>query len=109
MPATLQTSSNPSNFGAPLTLTATVSSSGANGRVTFFDGEVPLGGKTGERQHPGGAAVNLLILFGLMSYDLAKCPEKHWDLRSLQLAVSARRASSLCRVAIEKQARRTYT
>ena len=42
---TLATSSNPSNFGAQLTLTSTVSNPTATGRVTFFDGVTLLGTK----------------------------------------------------------------
>jgi hypothetical protein len=41
----LGTSSNPSNFGAPLGLTAMVSNATATGRVTFFDGVAILGSK----------------------------------------------------------------
>jgi protocatechuate 3,4-dioxygenase beta subunit len=41
----LTTSANPSAFGVPVTLTATVSPSNATGRVTFFDGVAILGTK----------------------------------------------------------------
>ena len=44
-PVTLVTSPNPSSFGAPVTLTATVSSPGAHARMTFYDGVTPLGSK----------------------------------------------------------------
>ena len=40
---TLGTSSNPSNYGASLILTATVSNSSTTGRVTFFDGVAIVG------------------------------------------------------------------
>jgi hypothetical protein len=43
---TLASSSNPSNLGAPVTLTATMSSPAATGRVTFFDGVAILETKT---------------------------------------------------------------
>jgi hypothetical protein len=43
---TLATSPNPSTLGGPVTLTATVVSPNANGRVTFFDGTSPLGTRT---------------------------------------------------------------
>ena len=39
----LASSSNPSNFGAPLTLTATVSNSASTGKITFFDGVSIIG------------------------------------------------------------------
>jgi hypothetical protein len=42
---TLGTSSNPSAFGSPLTLIATVANPSATGRVTFFDGVAILGAK----------------------------------------------------------------
>jgi hypothetical protein len=42
---TLATSSNPSNFGAQLTLTTTVSNPSGTGRVTFFDGVSQLATK----------------------------------------------------------------
>jgi hypothetical protein len=41
----LGVSSNPSTFGAPITLTATVTPSNATGRVTFYDGVTILGTK----------------------------------------------------------------
>src|SRR5882724_4557611 len=40
---TLATSSNPSIFGAPVVLTATVAPTDATGRVTFYDGVAVLG------------------------------------------------------------------
>ena len=40
---TLGTSANPSTFGSPLTLTATVANASPTGRVTFFDGVNILG------------------------------------------------------------------
>jgi hypothetical protein len=39
---TLSSSTNPSVFGAPITLTATVSPSAATGKVTFYDGTTVL-------------------------------------------------------------------
>ena len=42
---TLAVSSNPSTFGAPVTLTATVTPSNATGQVTFYDGVTILGTK----------------------------------------------------------------
>src|ERR1039457_1513547 len=42
---TLATSPNPSVFGAPVVLTATVTPSNATGRVTFYDGVTLLGTK----------------------------------------------------------------
>jgi hypothetical protein len=39
----LVSSANPSIFGRPLTLTATVSPSGVTGKVTFYDGVAILG------------------------------------------------------------------
>ena len=42
---TLGSSANPINFGAPVTLTATVSPSNATGHVTFYDGVTVLGSK----------------------------------------------------------------
>jgi hypothetical protein len=43
---TLSTSSNPSVFGAPVVLTATVSPATATGKVTFYDGVTVLGTKS---------------------------------------------------------------
>jgi uncharacterized protein (TIGR03437 family) len=40
---TLTVSSNPTAYGQPVTLSATVTPSSANGAVTFFDGATPLG------------------------------------------------------------------
>jgi hypothetical protein len=59
VPVTLTTSANPSNFGAPLILTASVSNSGANGKVTFFDGMAILGTKTASS---GGASMSTVLL-----------------------------------------------
>ena len=55
----LAASANPSTLGAPVTLTATISSPGANGRVTFFDGVTPLGTKTASA---GTASLSTLLL-----------------------------------------------
>src|SRR5690242_18802429 len=48
---TLSTSPNPSTFGAPVVLTATVTTAAANpvaltGKVTFYDGVTVLGAKS---------------------------------------------------------------
>lgn len=42
---TLTSSANPSVFGHPITLTATISPVSANGTITFFDGSTILGSK----------------------------------------------------------------
>jgi hypothetical protein len=42
---TLSTSPNPSSFGAPVVLSATVTPASASGRVTFYDGVTVLGTK----------------------------------------------------------------
>jgi hypothetical protein len=56
---TLQTSTNPSTFGSPLTLTGTVSNSTATGKVTFFDGVAILGTKAASA---GIASLSTILL-----------------------------------------------
>src|SRR5205814_6898209 len=43
---TLSASPNPAAFGAPVTLTATLTPAGATGRVTFYDGTTVVGIRT---------------------------------------------------------------
>ena len=56
---TLTTSPNPSTFGAPVTLTATVAPSSATGQVTFYDGVTILGTKT---LSAGTASLSTILL-----------------------------------------------
>ena len=56
---TLATSPNPSVFGAPVVLTATVTPSNATGRVTFYDGVTLLGTKP---LSAGTASISTILL-----------------------------------------------
>src|SRR3954453_10363579 len=56
---TLTTSQNPSTFGAPVTLTATVTPLNATGRVTFYDGVTILGTKP---LSAGTASISTILL-----------------------------------------------
>ena len=56
---TLSTSPNPSVFGAPVVLTATVTPPNATGRVTFYDGVTILGSKP---LSSGTASISTILL-----------------------------------------------
>jgi uncharacterized repeat protein (TIGR01451 family) len=62
----LQSSPNPSTFGSPVTLTATVTPASATGRVTFYDGVAILG----ESQLAGGQATFTTRLLGAGTHTL---------------------------------------
>jgi hypothetical protein len=56
---TLSSSSNPAKFGSPVTLTALVTPSAANGKVTFYDGVTVLGTSA---VTSGGAALTTSLM-----------------------------------------------